>query len=142
MKGRSAPVAVCELLGPSTATHSLTEPRYALPMINREQELQAIDEALSATKQGRGRVVAFSADPGVGKSRLVDAAIGRAIAARFTTLAGACQPYGGRIAYLPWPPIWNALFGVRPMLSDASAATRSPPPWRPISRKRLLSRHC
>jgi adenylate cyclase len=123
VKGRSAPVAVCELVGPSTADRSLTEPRYALPMVNRERELQTIDEALATAKNGRGDVLALSADPGVGKSRLIDAAIGRAMAEGFTTFAGACQPYGGRIAYLPWQPIWNAVFG---LAADAPDATRRP----------------
>ncbi len=120
VKGRSAPVAVCELLGPSTAARDLTEPRYTLPMVNRERELRAVDEALATARNGRGVAIAFSGDAGVGKSRLVDAAIGRATTAGFSTFAGACQPYGGRIAYLPWQSIWRALFGVSADTPDAS----------------------
>ncbi len=119
VKGRRAPVAVCELLGPATAGRSLTEPRYALPMVNRERELRSIDEALTSARAGRGCVLSLTADPGLGKSRLIDAAIGRATREGFVSFAGACQPYGGRIAYLPWQPIWNGLFGLAAEAPDA-----------------------
>ncbi len=36
----------------------------------------------------------------------------------FTSFAGECQPHGAGIAYLPWQPIWNAIFGLRSGRSD------------------------
>ena len=112
VKGRMAPVAVCELVGAAAPDASLSEPRYPLPMVGREQELEAIAAALAAAKRGQGGVLAFSADAGMGKSRIVKAAVLRASEDGFATFAGECQPHGSGTAYLPWRPVWNALFGL------------------------------
>jgi class 3 adenylate cyclase/predicted ATPase len=118
VKGRSAPVAVCELVGTAAPSSTLSEPRYPLPMIGRERELAAIDDAIAAAKRGEGGVIAFSAEAGMGKSRLVSAALRRAAEEGFSTFAGECQPQGGGIAYLPWRPVWNALFGLPAEVDD------------------------
>jgi len=118
VKGRSAPVSVCELVGMAAPSATLSEPRYPLPMVGRERELEAIDAALSTAASGAGGVLAFCAEAGMGKSRLVNAAIRRAAALGLTTLAGECEPQGGRMAYLPWRPIWNGLFRLPPGGSD------------------------
>ena len=112
VKGRAAQVAVCELVGTAAPDLSLSEPRYALPMVGRERELEAIDAALAAAKGGHGGVLAFRAEAGMGKSRLVNAAIRRAADEGFTTFAGECQPHGAGIPYLPWQPIWNGIFAL------------------------------
>jgi adenylate cyclase len=112
VKGHTAPVAVCELLGTGMPDANLSEPRYPLPMVGRKAELEAIDAALADAAQGRGGVLAFRGDAGMGKSRLVNAAILRAKEAGFATFIGECQPHGIGSAYLPWRPVWNALFGL------------------------------
>jgi len=112
VKGRSAPVAVCELVDVEIGRPALSEPRYPLPMIGRESELAAIDEAIAAAQRGEGGVLALSGDAGMGKSRLVSTALRRAAEEGFAAFAGECQPQGGGIAYLPWQPVWNALFGL------------------------------
>ena len=114
VKGRAEPVAVCELVGTGVQGANLSEPRYPLPMVGRETEREAIDAAVADAAQGRGGVLAFCADAGMGKSRLVNATILRATEAGFATFAGGCQPHGIGSAYLPWRPIWNALFGLAP----------------------------
>lgn len=121
VKGRSTPVAVCELVGPADSSVRLSEPRYPLPLVGREAELAAIDDALDGASAGRGGVLAFCADAGLGKSRLVNETLQRATAGGFTCFAGECQPHGAGIAYLPWQPIWNGLFGVP---QDAPPAAR------------------
>lgn len=117
VKGRSAPVAVCELLGTTSPDVSLSEPRYPLPLVGREQELEVIDAALAQAAAGSGGVLAFAGEAGMGKSRLVNAAIHRAGDTGFTVAGGECQPHGTRIAYLPWQPVWNALLSI-PLQAD------------------------
>lgn len=112
VKGRTAPVAVCELLGTGMPDANLSEPRYPLPMVGRKTELEAIDAAVADAARGRGGVLAFRADAGMGKSRLVNATILRAKEAGFATFIGECQPYRVGSAYLPWRPVWNALLGL------------------------------
>lgn len=112
VKGRAAPVAVCELVGSAPAGSSLSEPRYTLPIVGRTRELAAIDAALAEAGEGRGGVLAFCAEAGMGKSRLVSAALQRAGDRGFATFAGECQPQGTGIAYLPWQPVWNAVLGL------------------------------
>jgi class 3 adenylate cyclase/tetratricopeptide (TPR) repeat protein len=112
VKGHTEPVAVCELVGTGMPVANLSEPRYPLPMVGRKTEREAIDAAVADAAQGRGGVLAFCADAGMGKSRLVNATILRAKEAGFATFAGQCQPHGIGSAYLPWRPIWNALLGL------------------------------
>jgi tetratricopeptide (TPR) repeat protein len=122
VKGRAAPVAVCELIGTETVDSSLSEPRYALPMVGRKRELEAIDQVLTDATEGRGGVLAFCADAGMGKSRLVNAAIMRAREEGFATFAGECQPQDGGAAYLLWRPIWMALLGLPTDVPDDTRA--------------------
>jgi predicted ATPase/class 3 adenylate cyclase len=119
VKGRTAPVPVCVLYGQATASANLSEPRYPLPMVGRQRELEAIDAALAAAARGQGGVLAFCADAGLGKSRLVNATLRRASEQGFTTFAGECQPYGRGIAYLPWQPVCNGLLGLPAGAPDA-----------------------
>ena len=118
VKGRAAPVAVCELVGTAAQGATLTEPRYLLPMVGRSSELEVIDEAVREARSGRGGVLAFSADAGLGKSRLVNATLREADAEGFATFAAECQPQGRSTPYLPWQPIWNAIFGLSTAASD------------------------
>lgn len=52
------------------AIHPATE---LTPLVGRAPELQALEDAWSSARQGRGQVVAVRGDPGVGKSRLTQA---------------------------------------------------------------------
>jgi class 3 adenylate cyclase/tetratricopeptide (TPR) repeat protein len=111
VKGRAAPVPVCLLVG-TTSDASLTEPRHALPIVGRNRELSAIDDAIDDAKEGRGGVLAFVGDPGLGKSRLMTTAILRADDEGFAVFVGECQPESVGTAYLPWQQIWNAMLGL------------------------------
>jgi DNA-binding CsgD family transcriptional regulator len=69
-------------------------------LLERESELEALDRALDAAVGGRGSVVAIEGPPGIGKSSLVTACLGRArergmytISVRATELERS-YPYG------------------------------------------------
>ncbi len=97
-------------MGPAAASVRLSEPRYPLPLVGRAQEIGAIRDAIELAQDGRGQVLAFCADAGMGKSRLVNEAIQHATGASFACFAGECQSYGMATAYLPWRPVWNGIF--------------------------------
>src|SRR5215207_11208901 len=48
--------------------------RGAVPLIERERELAALERAVGAAREGAGAVVMIEGAPGIGKSRLLAAA--------------------------------------------------------------------
>jgi class 3 adenylate cyclase/predicted ATPase len=112
VKGRSTLAPICELLGRAAVSVRLSEPRYPLPIVGRTDEIGAIAESVRVVQGGRGRVLGFCGDAGMGKSRLVNQTIQRATAASFACFAGECGPYSTATAYLPWQEVWRGLFGL------------------------------
>ncbi len=49
------------------------------PLVGRRDELRRIEAALIAAMAGRGKILAIRGDPGIGKSRLVEAAAAMAV---------------------------------------------------------------
>src|SRR5262249_1306496 len=76
VKGKTGAVAVYSLEG-AGQRHSayLQEPRYTLPMVGRAAELALIGQKLEEARLGKGQIVGIRAEAGMGKSRLVAAAI-------------------------------------------------------------------
>ncbi|HWW03015.1 MAG TPA: tetratricopeptide repeat protein [Candidatus Acidoferrum sp.] len=112
-KGKTEPVAVFALLGPSgREAPRLLEPQYALPMVGRTQELELLAAKLEAVRKGRGQVVSLVAEAGLGKSRLVAEALRLARERGVTGCVGQCLSHGTHTSYLAWQPIWQALFDV------------------------------
>src|SRR2546425_2258683 len=73
VKGLEEPVEVFELVGASTMRRRLqaAAARGLTPFVGRQQELEALHQALTQASTGHGQVVALVGDAGVGKSRLV-----------------------------------------------------------------------
>ena len=57
-----------------------------LPLVEREREVEALEELLAAARERRGGVLVLEGAPGAGKSRLVELARGSAAAAGMTVL--------------------------------------------------------
>ena len=71
------------------------------PMVGREEELAAVDEALrEAAVSRQARLVTIIGDAGMGKSRLAREVIARA-GANARVVRGRCLPYGDGITF--WP---------------------------------------
>lgn len=115
VKGKAEPLAVFAVLGlRQQRAIRLQEPVYALPMIGREAPTQQLAERLAAARQGHGRIVALSAEAGMGKSRLVAEGISLARRSGFVGYGSACQPDALGTPYLAWQPVWRAFFDTDP----------------------------
>ena len=111
VKGKAQPIATMQLVG-AHERHSirLHEPKYALPMVGRREELALITGALDLALDGIGQIVGVSAEAGMGKSRLVAEVVRVANDRQVLGYAGECQSYGTHSSYLVWQDVWRAFF--------------------------------
>ncbi|MGP8075307.1 MAG: AAA family ATPase [Thermoplasmata archaeon] len=72
------------------------------PWTDRESELRTLDAIVADAAAGRGQVVAFSGEPGIGKTRLADEAIRKAEAKGFRTLRGRGHQDEQPVPYSLW----------------------------------------
>lgn len=69
------------------------------PLVGRDRELQAIDAALAELTDGRGGVLMVTGEPGIGKTRLLDALHARAASAGAAVLHGRTAAAQGDLPY-------------------------------------------
>src|SRR5215213_8096197 len=74
-----------------------------VPLVGREQELALLDRFLAGerTPLDSATVLLMSGEPGIGKTRLLQAAAQRAIARGWSVLVGGSQRRGGQEPYAP-----------------------------------------
>ncbi len=77
-------------------------------LIGRDAEAARIDRALAAVGDGNGRVVVISGEAGIGKTRLIDEALGRA-SGGVRSLRAECLALGSAIPYLPFAELLRDL---------------------------------
>ena len=83
------------------------------PMVGREEELAAVDEALrEAAASRQARLVTIIGDAGMGKSRLAREVIARA-GANARVVRGRCLPYGDGITFWPLRDIAGGAADIR-----------------------------
>ena len=95
VKGYSGPIQAWQVLAPSAVesrfealrSHQLT------PLIGRDEELELLLRRWGQAKQGEGRVVLLSGEPGIGKSRLAAAFTDRIAAEPCTRMQYFFSPY-------------------------------------------------
>jgi adenylate cyclase len=115
LKGKVEPVPIFAVTGiQQHRALRLQEPTYALPIVGREVELAFIAGKINLVLQNQGQVVGITAEPGMGKSRLVAEAIRLARTRGLEGYGGACQSDGTQAPYLVWKPIWSAFFDLDP----------------------------
>ena len=113
VKGRSEPVVVFSLAGlKEQRAIRLQEPKYTLPMIGREAELDLIEQKLDLVLEGKGQIVGITAEAGMGKSRLVAEAVRVANQHHLIGYGGECQSYGTNTSYLVWQNVWRGIFNL------------------------------
>lgn len=128
VKGKKEPISLWRLVRVRRQqTVHLHQPKYHLPMVGRAEEKAAIGGRLEQALQGRGQIVAITAEAGMGKSRLAAEIVQLAQERGFEVFAGECQSYGLNSSYLVWQPIWRRFFGLDPSwrASEQAAALES-----------------
>ena len=109
LKGKAEPVPAWRLLGPRERRPPTARPA----LIGREAELGMLENALTGLAQGIGGVIAITGEPGIGKSRLVDAATDRAVTIGAQQLNARCISYGAGLPYWPYLDLLRRATGLR-----------------------------
>jgi class 3 adenylate cyclase len=95
LKGFAAPVTVYRVVGESAAQSRFDVVVNAglTPLVGREEELGLLQQRWTHAKQGAGQAVLLSGEPGIGKSRLVQALKEQFTQEEATCLEFHCSPY-------------------------------------------------
>jgi DNA-binding CsgD family transcriptional regulator len=106
----------------------------SLVVVGRGEEVRAVDEALSAARDGRGGAVFVVGESGIGKSRLMDVGIDRATAAGMVVLRGRASAIGPSVSFRPFTEAILHLLRTEPVEpaalgSYAAALGRLVPEW-------------
>lgn len=91
---------VAAIRWPGTAgTDLIAAPEIAAPpLVGRTLELERLERHLAG---GEPALLLLTGEPGIGKSRLLQAATARAAGHGLRVLAGGCRPRGGQAPYTP-----------------------------------------
>jgi class 3 adenylate cyclase/tetratricopeptide (TPR) repeat protein len=94
-------------------------------LVGREKELRVLLDAISAVSaEARPQLVTVLGQAGVGKSRLVEEALGRAGEKSLRVLRGRCLPYGTDSAYWAFGEVIRADAGIVPGDDKPSALAK------------------
>ena len=113
LKGKAAPVTAFKATGTAERMVQRTV-RYPLPMVGRDEELAFIEQRAASAFGGDRRVVGVSAEPGLGKSRLVVEVVRRLRADGHQVAFGEAQVFGQTTSYLAWREPWQTLLKIEP----------------------------
>ena len=80
-------------------------------LVGRADELARLDALLRKTRAGSGRVVIVSGEPGIGKTRLAEAAQAAAAALGYRTGWGRCEEEGSPRPLWPWTQALREVLG-------------------------------
>jgi class 3 adenylate cyclase/tetratricopeptide (TPR) repeat protein len=111
LKGKSERVAAFRLVSASGLEGHVR--RHDSPIVGRDEELAAIDQALGEVTETRAvRMITIIGDAGIGKSRLAQEVIARAgTSAR--VVRGRCLAYGDGITFWPLREMTGEAAGIR-----------------------------
>jgi class 3 adenylate cyclase/predicted transcriptional regulator len=87
---------------PAESRFAAAHAAAASPLVGRERELSFLYDSWQRAAQGNGHVVLLEGEPGIGKSRLVEALAERIREAPHRLLRGQCSPYHRNSALFPF----------------------------------------
>jgi class 3 adenylate cyclase/tetratricopeptide (TPR) repeat protein len=105
-KGKTEPVQASAI----GAAQARTSRRTSTPLVGREDELEILLQAYRSAASGSGRIVEIVAEPGMGKSRLIDEL--RARATPIYSVSAECDEYETATPYHPFGSILRSLLGL------------------------------
>jgi class 3 adenylate cyclase/tetratricopeptide (TPR) repeat protein len=114
VKGLEQPVDIYEMIGahPRWARFNTAAARGLTRFVGRENELEALHQALARTAGAHGQVIAIVGEPGVGKSRLIwEVAHSHRVQGWLVLQAGSVS-YGKATSYLPIVDLLKGYFGI------------------------------
>lgn len=98
--------------------------------VGRDADRELLQGFLTDAAEGRGRLVLFAGEPGVGKTRLVAVVGGDAVALGMAPLWGTCWPGDGAPPLWPWTQVLREAAalgrGLRPDLVEQVTSGESP----------------
>ena len=114
VRGLSEPIEVYEIVGPGAVRSRLhaAAARGLTRFVGRDQEVDALRQALERAQAGAGQVVAVVGEPGVGKSRLYWEFTRSHRVQGWRILEGGSVSYGRTTAYLPVIDLLKAYFQI------------------------------
>jgi len=83
-----------------------------IPLVDREQELAQLQQALAALEEGTPQIVLLHGEAGIGKSRLAQELTKLALQAGSTVHLGVAPSYGGHLPYAAWEAPLLSLLGL------------------------------
>jgi class 3 adenylate cyclase/tetratricopeptide (TPR) repeat protein len=115
VKGKAGPVSAWAVRAAwDRPGLQLLEPLPAGRLVGRDAELRIIHTVARRARAGRGQLLSFSGEAGIGKSRLVAEAVAVGEGLGFAVHGGACRSYGTTTGYLVWRSIVLGLLAVDP----------------------------
>ena len=115
VKGKRQPL-VAFTLGPAWGTRAEVA-ADDLPIVGRDAELEVLEETAVAARAHRGTAVQIIAEPGTGKSRLVNEFIARC--PDFTVHRAECRLYQADTPYFPIAQLLSSALGLSGVTSAA-----------------------
>jgi class 3 adenylate cyclase len=123
VKGSSRPVPVFELVGLGTARGHIdvARGRGLTQFAGRDAELRELNDALARAQGGDGQVVGITADPGLGKSRLVSEFVQDIRKQGIEVYEAQCQAHARTLPLMPVLEIMRSYFGITEDLDPPAA---------------------
>jgi ABC-type oligopeptide transport system substrate-binding subunit/class 3 adenylate cyclase len=117
LKGKAEPVVAYPVTAPAPTPGSVRGLDVQTPFVGREGEMARALASAEATLTGSGRVLFFTGEPGIGKSRLLSELRGWFESAtpphgRARWIEGRCVSYGESMPYWPFRDLLRSWLGV------------------------------
>ena len=122
LKGKANPVPAWRLIAERSQGQAVLTPISGL--VGRQVELAQVSAALEQLQAGSGGVMSILGEPGIGKSRLLQAAQDQGSQAKVRWLNARCLSYGAALAYWPYADLLRRLCGIGRDMSVSEARKR------------------
>ncbi len=144
LKGFDGPIAAWRVLRERTMQSRFEALRAAnlVPLVGREEELELLLRRWQQAKQGEGRVVLLSGEPGIGKSRLTAALLDRVEAEHPICLRYFCLPHHQGSSLQPVVGQLAHAAGFPATIPPSRSAPRSRRCWRAAAPTSPRPRRC